>query len=92
MYFKKSFLCNNFLRTTLSDGFSSIELDREDCLTTYHTGSTNDAPCGDSIGFVCEYDIYGTGHVASNATAAGVVLRGSYIEVGFNVNGTIGVM
>lgn len=51
----------------------------------------NDYGCLTHAGFVCEFDIYGTFHAASNSTTAGVSLRGSYIEVGFNTNGTIGI-
>lgn len=58
---------------------------------TYALDGVNDAPCSWDLAMVCEYDIYGTGHAASNTTTAGVVLRGSYIEVGFNTYGTIGI-
>lgn len=71
-------------------GLNVREADLEDCVQTYSDGF-NDITCTASCGFVCEYDVYGTGFVSSNSTAFGVVLRGSYIEVGFNTNGSIGI-
>lgn len=52
----------------------------------------DDIGCDAWLPFVCEYDIYGVGHAASSSSLAGVVLRGSYIECGFNSGGSIGMM
>lgn len=83
----------SFLIRVCSDGTAPnvAEADVEDCCQTFGTSSVADTTCTSHLGFVCEYDIYGTGHAASNPTPAGVVLRGSFIEFGLNSNGTIGI-
>lgn len=80
-----------FLLCSDSSAKTVFEADVEDCLATWYPDGINDAPCSNSYGLVCEYDIHGAGHVASNSTHAGVVLRGAYIEVGFNGSGSIGI-
>lgn len=76
-------------------GPSAPEADVEDCADTYSNWNNglNDASCTSAYNAaVCEYDIYGTGHAASSSTPAGVVLRGSFIEIGLNTNGSIGIL
>lgn len=83
--------CELMLALSDNSTMNVPEADVEDCCRTGSVDGIDDASCSDILGFVCEYDVFGANHSASNTTAAGVVLRGSYIEVGFNGNGSIGI-